>query len=709
MQSDLIMLRYALSTLMIASLVSTAGAADAAPAEKAAAKITYEDHIKPIFREKCLTCHNQGDAKGGLALDTYAGTMEGGGSGEIVYDGDAESSRLWQLVAHEDTPVMPPNQDKIDAAKIEMIAAWINGGLLENSGSKAKKKKNSLAFSASGSGRPEGDAAMPQTVLQQPVVVSGRASAASSLAASPWAPLVAVGGQKQIVLYNTDTLQLAGVLPFPEGLVHSLRFSRDGGFIIAGGGEGAALGIVAVYDVKTGDRLAVVGDELDAVLGADVNDKMTQIALGGPQKMLRIYDLGSGELLFDIKKHTDWIYDVAFSPDGILLASCDRAAGLMVWEADTGRNYLNLTDHKGPINALAWRDDSNVLATASDDGTVKLFEMNDGKAIKSLNAHGGGVMDVAFDHQGRLVTCGKDNRVKLWDATGKEIANFPAMAEDVLEVTITHDGKRVIAGDWTGTFNVFNSDDAKKVAGAVAANPLSLEQRSEAAKAEVAKLLPPVQAAEAALVAVRAQVDKVTAEKLAMVNQQTEKMKQVAAKDAEKVAAEKLVADLTAQRAQLRTVADQKQQESAAAIKALAEGKSDEAKVAAVETAFATALQAVAAKRTELAAAQAKVGPLVAAAKAMRAEADKQAAAIAAVDKKIAELTAKVAPAEQTLAAAKTAHQQATEKLQQVNTALDLFKKRGAELSAAAAAAADDEVGGRVKQQAALFSTAYQQ
>jgi mono/diheme cytochrome c family protein len=74
-------------------------------------KINFEDHIKPIFRQHCNSCHNQTEAKGGLALDTLAGVMAGGGSGEIVFDGDAQGSRLWQLIAHEDTPVMPPGQD----------------------------------------------------------------------------------------------------------------------------------------------------------------------------------------------------------------------------------------------------------------------------------------------------------------------------------------------------------------------------------------------------------------------------------------------------------------------------------------------------------------------------------------------------------------------------------------------------------------------
>ena len=475
--------KLALVVATLAFAFSPTGYAQDKPAAASAEKITFDEHVKPIFRAHCLNCHNQGDSKGGLALDSYTATVEGGGSGEIVYDdGDPDASRLWQLVNHDDTPVMPPKQDKLPAAELAVIKAWIEGGILENSGSKAKaKKKNALAFVASTGAKPDGDAAMPQDIPQQVPVVSGRAAAVTAIAASPWAPLVAIAGQKQIVLYHSDTGELLGVLPMDEGIAQSLRFSRDGSFLIAGGGEHSVKGIVAVYDVKTGKRVATVGDELDTVFSADVNDKMSRIALGGPQKMLRIYDAGNGEKLFDIKKHTDWIFAVAFSPDGRFVASGDRSGGLYIWEANTGRLHLDLAGHKGAIHQLDFRDDSKVLASASEDGTVKLWDVDEGKQIKSFNAHGGGVTAVAFDHQARLVTAGKDNKASLWDASTKKLKDFVGMSEDVLEVAVSHDGKRIIYGDWTGQVLVAQTDDPKKVQ-KLAANPAPVSERIKSAK-----------------------------------------------------------------------------------------------------------------------------------------------------------------------------------------------------------------------------------
>ena len=36
--------------------------------------------------------------------------------------------------------------------------------------------------------------------------------------------------------------------------------------------------------------------------------------------MVRVYSTADGELMFEIKKHTDWITNIEFSPDGVLLA-----------------------------------------------------------------------------------------------------------------------------------------------------------------------------------------------------------------------------------------------------------------------------------------------------------------------------------------------------------------------------------------------------
>src|SRR5262245_56835797 len=125
---------FAAAALAAAAYLSIPGVAqDARPA---APRITYDDHVRPILREHCFTCHSADRQESGLALDTYAKAMAGGWSGEVVIAGDLGSSRLWALVSHAEQPKMPPKQDKLPAAKLDLISKWIEQGAPENAGSK---------------------------------------------------------------------------------------------------------------------------------------------------------------------------------------------------------------------------------------------------------------------------------------------------------------------------------------------------------------------------------------------------------------------------------------------------------------------------------------------------------------------------------------------------------------------------------------------
>src|SRR5436190_10669896 len=296
-------MRYRLFPIALIALLPALGsAADA----KKAAKVTYDEHVLPILRDKCIGCHNQDKKRGGLVLSNYTAVLQGGSSGVAVKPGDLDNSLLFKLVSHKTEPFMPPNSPRIPDAMLSVIEKWIAGGALENSGSKTiltGKPKTDVGLTSVIRGKPKGPPPMPPATLQlEPVVRTKEANALTALASSPWAPLVAVGGQKQVLLYNSDTLDLVGVLPFPEGVPHVLKFSRNGSLLLAGGGRGGKSGKVVLWKVATGERVIDLGDETDAVLAADVSADQTQVALGGPAKVVRVYSTKDGSLIREIKK-----------------------------------------------------------------------------------------------------------------------------------------------------------------------------------------------------------------------------------------------------------------------------------------------------------------------------------------------------------------------------------------------------------------------
>lgn len=628
----------ALGALLSLALVTAAPADDAGKEGEKPAKINYEDHIKPIFRENCFFCHSVDDANSDLALDNFARVMQGGSSGAVIVPGDPEASRLWKLVSHQESPEMPPEDSKMPDEQLALIRNWIAAGALETARSKAKlPKKPAIDLSMSaGADKPQGEPVMPQGLLREPPVYTSRGAAVTAIAASPWAPLVAVAGQQQIVLYHSETAELLGILPFPEGIAHVLRFSRSGSLLLAGGGHASKSGKVVVFDVETGDRVIEVGDEYDVVLAADINENHTRIALAGPQRVVRIFDTSDGELLHEIRKHTDWVYALEFSPDGVLLATADRAGGLFVWEADTAREYQTLKGHGDAVTGVSWRLDSNVLASSSEDGTIRLWEMLGGKQIKSWN-HGGGVAAVHFAHDGRLVTAGRDRHVTLWDQEGQEQRKFGPLDDLALRSVITHDGTRIVGGDWTGDIRLWNAEDGAEIA-KLPMNPPTLAMRAEAASAEAAQAAEAAAKAAAELAEIEksaadaAQAAKTASEALAAAEtaaQEAAKANEAAEKDsAEKIAAAKAAAEAlaAAQAALEKAETAREEAEKLAAQKAAAlETAGKAAETAKAEAEQAAAGQAeldktVAEKRAALEAAQAKAEAAQAAAEKAAAE-----------------------------------------------------------------------------------------
>jgi len=478
-------------------------------------KVNFEDHVKPILREKCLTCHNTNKKSSDLDLSSYSSLMQGGASGASVEAGDSGASYLYSLVSHQGEPFMPPNADKLPDATLDIIKQWIDAGAPETSSSKVvlpKKKNAAMTVDVAAGARPEGDPPMPDVLSVEPVVHTSATTAVTAVATNPWSKLVAVAGQKQIVLYHTETLEPLGILPFPEGTAHVLKFSRNGALLLAGGGRGGAKGLCVVWDIKTGERIMTVGDELDEVLAADISADQSLVALGGPEKIVRVYNTSTGELAYECRKHTDWIYSVEFSPDGVLLATSDRSGGLMVWEAHTGREYLILNGHTAAVTSVSWRIDGNVLASASEDTTIRLWEMENGGQIKSWGAHGGGVFSVEYTRDGRIVSSGRDKVTKLWDGNGAALKDFEAFSDLALQVTHCDETNRVIAGDWTGEIRVWNAADGTRI-GQLTTNPPTLDTRLADAQSQVAptaeKLVAATTERDAASAALAAQLQKI--------------------------------------------------------------------------------------------------------------------------------------------------------------------------------------------------------
>src|SRR5262252_1112540 len=97
----------------------------------------------------------------------------------------------------------------------------------------------------------------------------------------------------------------------------------------------------------------------------------------------------------------DAFNSVAFSPDGLWLASGSSDSAVKLWEASSGKLVRSLNGHQAAVNSVDFSPDGRWLASGSDDNTVKLWEASSGKLVRSLEGDQDSISSVAFSPDGR--------------------------------------------------------------------------------------------------------------------------------------------------------------------------------------------------------------------------------------------------------------------------------------------------------------------
>jgi len=90
----------------------------------------FESRIRPVLTQDCYECHrSSGKRKGGLALDSRQGLLDGGDSGKVLVPGRPNESLLIKAIRHESEDLkMPKARAKLEASVIADFEEWVRMG-----------------------------------------------------------------------------------------------------------------------------------------------------------------------------------------------------------------------------------------------------------------------------------------------------------------------------------------------------------------------------------------------------------------------------------------------------------------------------------------------------------------------------------------------------------------------------------------------------
>ena len=375
-------------------------------AARSFAAVDYGKQIAPLFEEHCTDCHSASDTDGDFALDTFAALIKGGKTGKAIEPGKAQDSLLVKFLEGRSgksgkNQFMPPGKrDHFTSDQIKLVRQWIDEGA---SGPSSSAPINPLAK-------------LPK------IASKTKTKPVYALAASQKGDVIAIGRFGSVELLDSSTRKTRHTINGIAGKPNAVLFSASGDALFVAAGDAGISGVAY------------------------------QITVAG------------GKIARTFTGHTDALYAIAVSPDGKQLATGGYDQKIKLWDLATGRETSTIKGHNGSINALAYRPDGKVLASASSDRTVKLWTPATGTRLDTFSQPLKEQITLLFDREGKtLLAGGADSRIRQWriSDSAKEGSN-PLLETkfacdgSVLKLVLSPDGKSFLASSSDRTLKVWN-------------------------------------------------------------------------------------------------------------------------------------------------------------------------------------------------------------------------------------------------------------
>ncbi|BBN12485.1 protein MpSCD [Marchantia polymorpha subsp. ruderalis] len=270
---------------------------------------------------------------------------------------------------------------------------------------------------------------------------------------------VVTGSDDQTVLvWDKNGGQLQEELKGHENRVNCVRM-LSGERVLTAGYDGTA----RMWDVRTDQCVATVGQHSSAILCMDYEDSTGHLAAAGMDGEISCWDIRAGKQMHKLIGHTSWIRSLRKVGDVIISGSDDWTARM--WSVSRGSCDSILSCHKGAVTCVDLCVKDGGVITGSADGMVRLWERDDGslRSVKVVaGVHSAPILSIKAGDKW-LAVGAADNSMSLFNRVGNQSSveswqlyrTPPRSAATVRCVTSDVERGRIISGARNGLLRLW--------------------------------------------------------------------------------------------------------------------------------------------------------------------------------------------------------------------------------------------------------------
>jgi WD40 repeat protein/predicted Ser/Thr protein kinase len=231
---------------------------------------------------------------------------------------------------------------------------------------------------------------------------------------------------------------------------------------------------IGIYDTSTGEQRARCAQDLVGWCALAFSPDGMRLASGSDNRVAHVWDTATGRLIAECRGHSSKVLSVAFRGDGLRLLTASHDGTVRQWDAQTGREVEPPYDHHtAEVSAAVYSPDGQRVASAGSDRTVRLWWSSSRQDQAVLGGHTGVVAGLAFSRDGRrlvsasydLLISPGDGTVRFWEAAPE--ATLPVLAGHtsyVYPVAYSPNGRWLASGDWDKKIRLWDAATGEECA-----------------------------------------------------------------------------------------------------------------------------------------------------------------------------------------------------------------------------------------------------
>ena len=260
------------------------------------------------------------------------------------------------------------------------------------------------------------------------------------------------GDNRAVKLWNlqNDTVTTLG---HHTDTVNSIAFSADGQLLASGGDDYT----FKVWDVSRQREIEsfqhITDNSISQIKAVTFSPNGQRLATAGVH--VKLWDTHTWKEITTLR-HDEWVWAVAFSADGKLLATGDASGQVNVWNLQSRQLIAQRQADSNAIYAVRFSPNNQILAGAGYKGQIKLWKVPNWQYLGTLRSNGT-VHGISFSPDSRTLASTGYESVNLWAVNiGENIATLTGHTDWVNATAFSPNGNSLISGGADGTLRIWD-------------------------------------------------------------------------------------------------------------------------------------------------------------------------------------------------------------------------------------------------------------